>query len=772
MYYCRVERSSLWSLCRALREENSIYNMSDYIKHAIEVWKKLGQSVYFGDRLKNNLRLEIWVGVIITIIGSIMTSINIVQNKGAVTYTTAAFACAGIAVVFFAGVLKKRTPAIITMLLMCVIFFTWYAISGVNEGFAILWIMLVPLAFSYFGDVRYGVSLSVYYQLLLFILFYSPVRVYMAEYYTETFMNRFPILHLCGVALNSIAMIQYHLSYINQIEYEKKLKEAVDRAVKADNSKSIFLAQMSHEIRTPINTVLGMNEMILRTSKEEETLDYAENIDLAGNTLLSLINSILDFSKIEDGKMEIHPVNYDTTKFINSIINSISQSAKSKGLEFLWEIDGSIPKAVFGDDVRLSQVIINLLTNAVKYTEEGSVKLIIRCDSLKDDDLRLFVAVADTGIGIKEEDLDRLDVSFERLDEIRNHNIEGTGLGISIVTRLLEMMGSSLMVESTYGKGSVFSFYVEQKIIDAAPLGDFDNCVKESRLNRASDHIIAAPSARVLVVDDNEMNLKVAKNLLKLCQIVPDTATSGMDAIDMIRQNKYDVVFLDHMMPKMDGVETLNRLKSEELISEETSVVALTANAILGARETYINAGFNDYLSKPIEMDALVEKLKQYLPEKAYTLESSDEKTDEGIEVLEFAPAGNEDDESDNTSNQITLRRLETAGLDTDSGLKYSGGDEMFFIEVVKDFVDSAGTRLLELKTALESNDMKSYQINAHTIKSASKTIGAKELSEMAFKMEEASRDNDRVYISKNHNLFINTFEDIIEQIKDAMGLS
>ncbi len=532
---------------------------------------------------------------------------------------------------------------------------------------------------------------------------------------------------------------------------------------------------MSHEIRTPINTVLGMNEMILRTSKEEETLDYAENIDLAGNTLLSLINSILDFSKIEDGKMEILPVKYDTASFINSIINSISQRAKSKELDFLWEIDSSIPKELFGDDVRLSQVIINLLTNAVKYTEEGNVKLSVRRESVNGDDIRLYVAVSDTGIGIKEEDMGRLDVSFERLDEVRNHNIEGTGLGISIVTRLLEMMGSSLLVDSTYGKGSVFSFYIVQKIIDEAPLGDFDKGIKESRLRKDQNLLIAAPSARVLVVDDNEMNLKVAKNLLKLCQIVPDIANSGMAAIDMIRQNKYDLVFLDHMMPNMDGIETLKKLKSEGLVSEDTCVVALTANAILGARETYIDAGFNDYLSKPIEVEALVEKLKQYLPSKAYVEPSFENNPEEELDVLEFAPSGGEieshkDTLLDNKSLHMTMRRLNDAGLDTESGLAFSGGDEMFYAEVVTDFVDSSGSRIRDLSIAFESNDMRSYQIHAHTIKSTSKTIGAKALSDMAYGMENASKDNDVLYIRENHNTFISVYEGIVKQITAAMS--
>ena len=330
--------------------------MRDLWKKITQSWKKLGRTIYVGDRLKRNLRLEVWTGFIIAVTGLVMTGINIIQKKGFVTYTTAAIFLAGLLMMFFAGVLKKRTAAITTALCMCLFIFTWYAVMGINEGFAIMWIMLVPLAFSYFGDVRFGVLLSVYYELLLVILFYTPIRPYMSQYYTKTFMDRFPILYFCGAVLNCFAMIQYHLSNIAQIEYEAKLHEAVDTAVRATKAKSTFLAQMSHEIRTPINAVLGMNEMILRRSDNEEILEYAGNVASAGNTLLTLINSILDFSKIEDGKMDIIPVRYDTASLINDLYHSIAGRADAKGLSFIIDVDEDLPCAMIGDDVRVSQV--------------------------------------------------------------------------------------------------------------------------------------------------------------------------------------------------------------------------------------------------------------------------------------------------------------------------------------------------------------------------------------------------------------------------------
>ncbi|MCR5337767.1 MAG: response regulator [Lachnospiraceae bacterium] len=597
--------------------------MKELWKRVAEGWKKLGKSVYLGERLEHNLKLEVIIGLIIMLTGGVMTCVNTVQKKGFVTWTTAFIFLAGLLIIIFAGVLKQRTTAILIALFMCLFIFTWYAVNGVNEGFAILWIMLVPLAFSYFGDVRFGVLLSAYYEILIIILFYTPIRARMEGFYTKTFMDRFPVLYLCGTLLNSIAMIQYHLSIIAQMEYEEKLKAAIEEAKNANEAKSEFLAQMSHEIRTPINAVLGMNEMILRESKDESILEYADSIDSAGNTLLSLINSILDFSKIEDGKMDIIPVKYDTAAFLNNLYQSVVQRAEAKGLIFIMDADETLPCTLFGDDVRVSQVIMNLLTNAVKYTEKGRVRLSVNVKDRDQKSVRIRVCVEDTGIGIKEEDKSRLFESFKRLDEIRNHSIEGTGLGISIVTNLLTMMGSMLEVESTYGKGSKFSFTIRQEIADPAPIGNYEQRLKEGGRRRKQDDVISSPDAKILVVDDNEMNLKVVRNLLKLNGIVPDLVNSGTETIERMKQKTYDIVFLDHMMPGMDGIETLHKLKEMNLVPSQTVIIALTANAVVGARENYLKEGFTDYLSKPIELGQLVEKLKAYLPKGLYQVQTA-----------------------------------------------------------------------------------------------------------------------------------------------------
>lgn len=399
------------------------------------------------------------------------------------------------------------------------------------------------------------------------------------------------VFSVCIIIVN---VIMYGI-YIWQTMVNKELKEAADKAISAGKAKNDFLANMSHEIRTPINAVLGMNEMIMRESSEENIVEYAANIQSSGRTLLSIINDILDFSKIESGKMEIVPVSYDVSSLIYDIVNMVRMRAEKKKLQFISEIDESIPSTLYGDDVRIRQVITNILTNAVKYTHEGYVRLRMRVANVEGDMLRLEVSVTDTGIGIKEEDMDKLFASFQRLDQEKNRSIEGTGLGMSIVQRLLDMMGSELKVSSVYGSGSTFSFEIEQKIVKAEPIGDFEQRFKAAAAEHTSDGVVRiAPDARVLVVDDNDTNLLVARSLLKRTKIKLDLASSGAKCIELLKQNSYHVVFLDHMMPEMDGIQTLQKIKEENL-APETIFVALTANAIHGARQGYLDAGFDDY---------------------------------------------------------------------------------------------------------------------------------------------------------------------------------
>ena len=391
------------------------------------------------------------------------------------------------------------------------------------------------------------------------------------------------------------------------------LKLEKSAAESANEAKSAFLAQMSHEIRTPINAILGMNEMVLRESSEESIREYAENIKSSGRTLLSIINSILDFSKIEDGKMEIEEVRYETASMICDLENSIAERAKAKGLSLVIKADENLPRTLLGDDIRIKQVVTNLLTNAVKYTEKGSVTLTVKKLGEEDGRILMFVEVADTGIGIREEDISVLTESFKRVDMNHNRTIEGTGLGLAIVTGLLSKMDSRLEIDSKYQEGSRFSFKLSQKVVDTEPMGDYHNKTHMVTEGKKSEEKLSLPNARTLVVDDNKMNLKVAGKLLSLFGIKADMVSSGREALEVLSEKQYDILFLDHMMPEMDGIEVLHEIKARSLVSEETAIIALTANAISGVREMYLSEGFDDYLSKPIEPAELESILRKYL---------------------------------------------------------------------------------------------------------------------------------------------------------------
>ncbi len=415
-----------------------------------------------------------------------------------------------------------------------------------------------------------------------------------------------------------------HIQYLKELEKEK------ENADKANVAKSRFLARMSHEIRTPINAVLGMDEMILRESGEKTIRDYAGDIMAAGKTLMSLINDILDFSKAEEGQMKIIPVQYEVSSLINDLVNMIRDRAVKKGLKFTVEAEEGIPHLLNGDELRIRQCVMNILTNAVKYTETGSVKMQVsyKKAATSRDHILLSFSVEDTGIGMHKEDMEKLFSPYERIDEERNRAIEGTGLGMSITRQLLELMGTQLCVESEYGKGSTFSFEVEQEVVSWDKIGDYNHrLVETGSEEKGYRELFHAPKARILVVDDTEMNLTVIKSLLKKTDIHIDTALSGKDALMLAAVNKYDAVFIDHMMFEMDGIETLSKLRKEGK-NRETPAVALTANAISGAREMYLEAGFDDYLSKPVDGEKLERMLYNILPvEKIQAVDKNERST-------------------------------------------------------------------------------------------------------------------------------------------------
>ncbi len=593
------------------------------------------------------------------------------------------------------------------------------------------------------------------------------VQSWFGIYGTVLVVSLIFVLMIAISIVSVIILINRFISW--QAEANDRLSETANKAVAAEKAKSRFLAQMSHEIRTPINAVLGMNEMILRESEDENIRDYAGSIRSAGRNLLGLINSILDFSKIEEGKMEIMPVKYDTASMIDNIITSISKRASDKGLVFEAHVDSSLPASLLGDDMRISQVAVNLLTNAVKYTKEGRVNLFINGTKTSDDSLKLRMSVKDTGIGIKEEDMDKLFESFTRLEENRNRNVEGTGLGMAIVNRLLEMMGSRLEVRSVYGEGSEFSFEVSQEIIDAHPIGDYEARAKEAMMNDREETHLYAPDAKLLIVDDNDMNLKVAKNLLKLNGIEPDLALSGKDALEKMRGRDYDLVMLDHMMPEMDGIETLQKAREDGIIAEGCSMIALTANAVVGARETYLEAGFDDYLSKPIEVKALENILGKFLPEEKIGHQSSRKDPEERSETKETT---GQDNQTEGKSGEPKPRDvypiLEKNGIDTNSALSFCAGNDTFYMELLKEYLGSHDTKVKELEESVQADDLKNYGIRVHSLKSISKTVGARDLFEAALALEKACDEGDLDVVKNGHGPLLKEYDRVVSAIASA----
>jgi len=410
---------------------------------------------------------------------------------------------------------------------------------------------------------------------------------------------------------------------------QKQLEEAMQ-------TQSRFLANMSHEIRTPINTIIGLNEMTLREEISDEVAENSLHIQSASKMLLAVINDILDLSKIESGAMEIVESRYELGNMFSDIVNMNWVRAQEKGLEFQVSISEQLPSMLYGDDTRIKQVINNLLSNAIKYTPEGSVSLAVGGEVLDVNRVELQVSVADTGIGIKQNDVPHLFENFKRVDEINTKGIEGTGLGLSICSQLVELMNGTISVDSVYHKGSTFTVTFEQGIIDASPVGTFDYSAKLSRKRQQYTKNFEAPEARVLVVDDNDMNLLVAKKLLRESAVKLDLAISGAECLQLTEQNTYDLIFMDHMMPKMDGVETLEKVRSQSGgFNKKTPVVALTANAMSGAEEHYRRYGFSDYLAKPISGILLEAMLLRYLPENKveYMADESDSQDWKGLSL-------------------------------------------------------------------------------------------------------------------------------------------
>jgi len=410
----------------------------------------------------------------------------------------------------------------------------------------------------------------------------------------------------------NINLISKHNAELKEMTVQ--LEKAKEEAERANKAKSDFLARVSHEIRTPVNAMLGMNEMILRESGDDEICNYAHDAKNSALSLLSIINELLDSSKIESGMMEIIEENYHLGSVLNDLYSMISIRAKERELNLTFDVDEKMPREYCGDAKRIKQVVLNILTNAIKYTSKGSVLLKVSCIKVEQKEAVLRYSIKDTGSGIRKEDIGKIYDAFQRFDMKKNKNVEGTGLGMNIVQQLLKLMGSELKIESEYGKGSEFSFEIVQKVVDATPIGDFKEKKSYSVQESGQPKEFTAPNAKILVVDDNIINIKVLKGLLKKNKLQADEALSGNECLALVEQNVYDMIFLDHMMPEMDGIKTLQIMKEKKLC-ENIPVIMLTANAIVGDRERYLAEGFDDFVSKPVIPQVLNEVLLKYLPE-------------------------------------------------------------------------------------------------------------------------------------------------------------
>ncbi|MCR4674050.1 MAG: response regulator [Lachnospiraceae bacterium] len=635
-----------------------------------------------------------------------------------------------------------------------------------------------------------------------FDLFISDIKIKLAEddgdkkayqnaieeHYHHSLANQRLMLNNMQTSIN----LRLEMERVQKEVQEERSEMEIEK--KANEAKSNFLSNISHEIRTPLNAILGMDEIIMRETEDKEIYQYANGIKSAGQTLLSLINDILDSSKLEAGKIDIIPVEYDITSVINDLCNMIRQRAENKGLEFEVKVTKDVPFLLYGDEIRIKQCVLNILTNAVKYTEEGHVILEVysreptqeELESHKDIKFKnaegqdisvdenfgsingscpivIGFKVTDTGIGIKEEDMEKLFSRFERIEEGKNRTIEGTGLGMNIVQGLLSLMNTQLNVESVYGKGSVFSFEIVQGARTCELLGDYTKHLNE--LNGKQKHYeskLIAPKAKILVVDDTIANLTVVKGLLKPTRIQVDTVTSGKEALEKVKISSYDILMIDQRMPEMDGIETLHVLKEMDgNLSIKAACIALTANAISGAREMFLNEGFDDYLTKPIDSEKMENMILKYLPGELVGKDSVDELEEDREEIIVA-----EDEES------LKEKLSQMEEIDVEDGLRNCGNSFEVLKETMENVVLSAKEQSQKIVSFQKEEDYHNYTILVHGLKSAARFIGANHLSELAEKLEAAGDREDKKFIDDNTNVLIQKYESLGNHLGEILGMN
>lgn len=549
-----------------------------------------------------------------------------------------------------------------------------------------------------------------------------------------------------GNAVRGYLIWVFDMTFLN--EYTNEIIKLKDEAENANRAKSTFLANMSHEIRTPMNAILGFSELILQQKGNPAlTQEYAFDIRHSAKNLLHIINDILDISKIEAGKVELIKEIYYTQSLLEDVSILIANLAKEKGLEYKADIDPTLPYRMKGPISSIREVMINILNNAVKYTNEGSISLEVRSKWKKDDQIQLEIVINDTGIGMKEKDIETIFDKFSQFDSKTNRNVEGTGLGMAIVKGLVEQMGGEIQVESVYGKGTKITVCLIQEIFDARPVGEINLSIRELEEKEFSQPFVT--SANVLIVDDNEINLKVTAGLLKKYGIDAEVADSGYAAIDAVAEKDYDLIFMDHMMPGIDGVETMLRIREMEKGRRGVlPIVALTANAIVGVKEDMLVLGFDGYLAKPVDIRRLERTLLEFIPQ-------------DKITYLEAGADAVQEQETKATDAETDILQH----MDVTLGMKNCGGTLDDYYQVMDVVLKYGEKRLTKLRRLVQEKDYVNYTIDVHALKSTAANIGATELSQMAFAHEKAGKSGDFEFIEANYEELLALYETVLKEI-------